>query len=508
MATFHNQRKQTEWPPHTARLFSTLVFTWAEDGKNDEEKQALEWLECQRPPDIHAPSATCRKVTSHFVPVNDTTIIDLKNISEENATKIAQRTGVKTTKKDIESALELFPEKREKQERFYPSATPDEARVTYVWSQTPQDNVIKALDSLLYRITRLGHSSSLVSCRVIADPPAANYVLSKFGESIRAIRRGQLAELERQYTRHQGFKRRALPYENAQYKKTDSDTTLRHSIMPNTSGEWIVFQLEPKSRFWSSTQSVSIATAMRDTIIRYIEDPVPEEISGNSQNGIPTTKPHVACIALPYAGFPHADGRILGIAVSMPKSLKDESRRAMFQAIGKWEDACKDGKTSDVESKHANLKIGNRTICIFRQFGPQSMISLRQSTWSRRSRRWISITPIALPRHPGSLGKGSATTRAKAWKAAESAIISSCEHVGLPCPSSIVISHSPFAQGSHTTANYPPFMQKGSNGDPIRRKLVHVSLVFAEEVKGPIMLGAGRFTGLGLMRPIPDGDLV
>ena len=507
VATFHNQRKQAEWPPHTSRLFSALISTWAEDGKNDKEKQALEWLECQRPPDIHAPSATCRKVASHFVPVNDTTIISLKNISEEDATRMAQRSDRVASKSALKSARELFPEKRGKQERFYPSVTPDEARVTYVWNQAPQDSVMKTLDGLLSRVTRLGHSSSLVSCRVTTDPPAANYVLSKFGESIRAVRRGQMAELERQYVRHQGFKRRSLPYENAQYRKIDSDVTSRRSAVPDTSGEWIIFRLEPESRFWPSTQSVVMATAMRGTIISHVEGSVPEEISGNAQNGIPAANPHVAFIALPYAGFPHADGRIFGIAVSMPKSLKDESRRAMFRAIGKWEDACKGSKTSDVESKHTSLKIGNRTIYVSRQFGPQAMISLRQSTWSRPSRRWTSITPIALPRHPGSLGKGSATARAKAWKAAESAIMLSCEHVGLPYPSSMVMSHNPFTRGSYTAASHPPFMQKGLGGDSIRRKLIHASLVFEEKVEGPLMLGTGRFTGLGLMRPMPDGDL-
>ena len=500
VATFHNQRRQAEWPPHMSRLFSALISMWGEDGKNDEERQALEWLECQRPPDIHAPSATCRKVASHFVPVNDTTIIGLKNTSEENATKIAQTPGRTSPQK----ALELFPEKREKQERFYPSVTPDAARVTYVWSQTPQDGTVKALDGLLCRVTRLGHSSSLVSCRVIVDPPVANYILSESGESIRAVRRGQTAELERQYARHRGFKRRALPYEDAQYRKIDGDMASRRPAVSNTSGEWIVFQLEPESRFWQSTQSAGIAAAMRNTVMGHVDDPIPEEISGTDRNGIPTMDPHVAFIALPYAGFPHADGRILGIAVSMPKSLKGESRLAVLRAIGKWEDA---GKTPKAESKRASLKIGNRTIHASRQFGPQPMVSLRQSTWSRPSRRWISITPIALPRHPGNLSKGSAAARARAWKAAESAIASSCEHVRLPHPSSIVMSHDPFAQGSSPSASYPPFMQKGSDGDPVRRKLIHASLVFEEKVKGPMMLGTGRFAGLGLMRPMPDGDL-
>ena len=38
-----------------------------------------------------------------------------------------------------------------------------------------------------------------------------------------------------------------------------------------------------------------------------------------------------------------------------------------------------------------------------------------------------------------------------------------------------------------------------------RRVLTHVRLEFAERVRGPILLGAGRYLGLGLLRPEVDG---
>ena len=176
------------------------------DGQDATERRALEWLEGQEPPNISAPDATCRKTVLHYVPVNDTTIMTGSQ-NESTAIASAQKAGSTNPKK----ALSLFPEKRTKQERFYPSVTPHGASVTYVWHQTPQDDMVEALDNLLSRVTRLGHPSSLVSCRVSADPPAANYILSKFGESIRAVRRGQVEALVNQYSRHQGFRRRSLP---------------------------------------------------------------------------------------------------------------------------------------------------------------------------------------------------------------------------------------------------------------------------------------------------------
>ena len=41
--------------------------------------------------------------------------------------------------------------------------------MTYLWHSPSPDGVGEALDQLLRRVTRLGHSSSLVSCRVVAE---------------------------------------------------------------------------------------------------------------------------------------------------------------------------------------------------------------------------------------------------------------------------------------------------------------------------------------------------
>lgn len=502
VATAHNDRKQAEWPPHTSRLFSAMVSAWAEDGQDATERKALEWLECQEPPNISAPDATCRKTVLHYVPVNDTTIMTSSQ-NESAAIASAQKVGGTNPKK----ALALFPEKRTKQERFYPSVTPHGASVTYVWRQTPQDDMAKALDNLLSRVTRLGHPSSLVSCRVSTDPPVANYILSKFGESIRAVRRGQVDTLVNQYSRHLGFRRRSLPYESARYrKKNDENAQQSPYLTPNTSGDWVVLKLAPGSRFLPPTQAARVAAKLRAVILSHIKGPIPEEISGIGPDGAPTTDPHAAFIPLPYAGFPHADGRILGIAVSMPRSLTGESRRAVYRAIGNWEDSHRTGEAVDEDrTVKPGLKLGD--LCVSRQIGPEPLVSLRRGTWSRKSCRWVSVTPISLPRHPGSLGKGSASARAAAWSKAESAVMSSCEHVGLPRPLKVVMSHDPFTPGSYPAARYPPFTQKARDGSPIRRKLIHASLTFEEEVAGPMMIGTGRFAGLGLMYPMPDGGL-
>ena len=441
MATSHNDRRQAEWPPHPARLFSALVAAWADADEPDRsERAALEWLESQEPPGIDATDAVPRKVASHFVPVNDAGIVsrstyerrarEIAGLEAQRHAELAASGGEETRKvlqierklsekKDIgalvesagktspDSAVAMLPEQRGKQGRFFPSVTPDEARVSYRWEVVAPNEVLCALDRLLARVTRLGHPSSLVSCRLVASSSGATFEVGDSGTSMRAVRRGQLAELERRYARHQGFKPRSLPFADVRYRRTAESTPHREGVCtPNTTGDWLVFEFTAGSRTFPATRAVELATVMRAAVFHHADDPIPEELSGHSADGGPTVAPHVAFLPIPYVGFEHADGRLLGMAVSVPASVSEDARRALYRAIGTWERM--------VGSNVIKLTLGAKgAVLLARQRGPATLVSLRPGPWRRASRRWVSATPIALPRHPGRLGGGTAVARAE-----------------------------------------------------------------------------------------------
>lgn len=532
VATCHNERRHCEWPPHPARLFSALVASWAEDEQDQAEREALEWLESQGPPAISASGATPRSVVSHFVPVNDTSIVsrswherransvyeltdrlhvELTASGGEVSRRVTQLERNLARAREVEtqvghpgntnasSAFEMLPEQRNKQERFYPSVTPDDARVVFIWRASPPENMVGIIDRLLQRVTRLGHSSSLVSCRVVQDPPEATHQISDRGESMRTVRRGQLRELERQFSRHQGLRPRSLPHTDIRYRAVEKTPRANSLHQPSTAGDWIVFEFTHRSRAVPATRAVELATAMRAAVFRYATDPIPEELSGHVSQGPPTTAPHVAFVPLPYVGFPRADGRLLGIAVSVPKAVGDVARRVLYRAIGKWENTA--GQT-------LMLTLGPQGIVeMSRLRGPVTLASLRPAVWRRPSRRWASTTPLALPKHPGRLSGGSAAARARAWRVAEATVAAACVHVGLPEPSAVDVSLAAFLVGGRAARQFPPFSQNGRDGRPVRRQLVHASLTFEEPVAGPLMLGSGRFLGLGLMRPTAVPEL-
>ena len=530
VATFHNDRQQSEWPPHPARLFSALVAVWADaDHPDPSERQALEWLEAQGHPSISASIAIPRTVVSHFVPVNDTAILgrawqnhkadEVESLAKQYRQELATSGGEPTKKvtrirakiskeRDVDaqvtqvrntppdSAKQMLPEYRSKQERFFPSVTPEETRVTYAWPSLPPDGIGDALDHLLSRLTRLGHSSSLVSCRALTSSIIPTYVPDGSGlESLRSIRRGQLAALEHQFAVHRESRPRSLPYTDVRYQAAPKISRDQKPGKSQAADHWLIFEIDHGARVLPATRTVQLAKTMRSAILHYAKDPVPEGISGHDPAGGSTANPHVALLSLPYVGFEHADGRLLGMAVSIPGALPEDSYRALLRAIGTWE--------SKSHARTLRLTFGSQGVVqLFRQQGPAALVSLRPSVWQKPSLRWVSATPIALPRHPGRLRGGTASARAKAWSLAEAAVVAACRHVGLPQPSDVQVSLTPFITGGRDAGDFPPFLQNGQNGKPIRRQLVHASLTFETAISGPMLLGTGRFLGLGLMRPV------
>lgn len=113
--------------------------------------------------------------------------------------------------------------------------------------------------------------------------------------------------------------------------------------------------------------------------------------------------------------------------------------------------------------------------------------TLRPGTWSRESLRWATVTPILLDRFPKKKGP-----------TVEDLIRLACAWVGLPEPG--WVEHGPFSnlEGVPPVPEFKLIRKKGEQA----RWGVHAEVEFREPVRGPILLGAGRFFGMGLMKPV------
>ena len=506
VATAHDNRDGSEWPPHPARLFSALVAEWGPAPEPDDaERDVLQQIERWGAPSIVASDAFERSPVIHYVPVNDANVtgealwrrvrqaeeaahvLGDAGATEKQRTSAAKRLAAARDVSDLtgvgaRTGSSTLPQDRGKQARTFPSVTPIEPIVTYVWpAANLDDRQVTVFDGLLERVSRLGHSSSLVSCRVVADPPPPNWIPDADGKlAIRGVEPGQLLALRGLFEQHRGSKPRSLP-----------STTIRYSVpgkveapapVAETAGEWYTLEFEDGRRLPAS-RVVQITAALRGALMANA-DTVSVVLHGHERDGSPTRLPHVSCLALPDVAHRHASGRVLGIAVMLPRDADRSQRREVLRAVGTW---IHGGGAGGL------LLQGGQRVQVGLVDEP-SLVALQRQTWSALAREWVSATPIALPWHAPKSNRG-----AREWELAESWISDSCRHIGLPEPASVELTVAPLLQGALPANRYPAFRQGG-----IARRLVHARVVFADPIAGPIVLGSGRYFGLGLMRPVRE----
>lgn len=533
VATSYNDRRRAEWPPHPARLFSALVAThFAAESPASEERQALRWLEALAPPEIAHSAAAEREVVTVFVPVNDIAV--LKNFDEEaaeidaaraakarNAEKLAKRLSdaiqkeiappKKVTKEGPDTALALLPEHRVRQPRTFPSVTPEDPRVTYVWPEaTPSREQHVVLDRLLSRLVRVGHSSSLVSARVVDSPPPTRTVpvdtaTHSGGQRLRTTSAGQLDALEAAFARHQETEPRIMPTRFQAYaplRSSQSATTPRSVFCD----EWLVLRRAGGPAL-PITAGPGVGRAIRRALLSgFGDDPIPEVISGHSPSGKPSGTDHLGVVPLPFVAAPHADGSLLGVALLLPRSASDADRHALYRALAHLEKGARklpeNGALAEGEVPVVPLTLGRAGIWLLeRVVGVPKLTNLRIEAWLGPSTSWVTSTPVALDRNPGDLHGRDPSKVSTAVAEASASVRAACGRIGLPEPVTVEILPAPPLAGAAKTRHYPRF-SNGAEGR-LERVLTHARIAFDTPVQGPILLGAGRYFGLGLFRPEP-----
>jgi len=123
--------------------------------------------------------------------------------------------------------------------------------------------------------------------------------------------------------------------------------------------------------------------------------------------------------------------------------------------------------------------------------------NLRAHAWTAHpdgATEWSTVTPVAFDRHPK-------TTSEIAYRAEVAAMIArSCTRLGLPSPRQVIITPVSAHLGVPPAPAFPKLHRK----DGSARRHTHAIIVFGEPVRGPILLGAGRYRGYGFCRPL-DG---
>lgn len=458
VASKRHDREAAEWPPHPGRLFSALVAALKECDFGEAEREALLWLERQPPPSLSVGEATARDVVPIFVPVND-------NACPDNVPTKGFSAG------QISEGIKVLPDRRSRQQRALPSVTLAQPAVHFIWSPPVANEAeqhLTALTRLASHVTYLGHSSSLVRVSVCQQPPPPTLVPTEPGEEVlRVPTQGRLAELEAMYERGD----RPSPGMFCAYAKTAKRA---EGPAETVFGETVVFRRAGGPRL-PLHASPNLTWTVRRALMSLAGPHPGEIISGHAADGSPSQQPHMAIVPLAYVAHTYADGNIMGFAVVLPRRLDrfDPARQQIAQALVRLE----------------SLEMGRAGVWKVERVTAESLPrSLHVDPYTGPARLWATVTPMLLDYIP----------KDKPGKDQEAIIATACERIGLFPPTVIEVGPvSPF-RGVPPSGHFARLR----NGKQPHLHRTHVFLEFDRPVRGPVILGAGRYLGMGLCRRV------
>ena len=245
--------------------------------------------------------------------------------------------------------------------------------------------------------------------------------------------------------------------------------------------------LNIKGKRVSLPATLKLTAALRGLLMRACADqPPPEWFSGHRSDGRPSADPHIALIPLPFVGAEHADGRVMGLGLVLPADLDP-------LAAGHCLEPFLHDPATGLPREHP-LFDGQWFECAIeletRERPPQN---LQPATWTRKSCSWASVTPVVLNRHFDGKDK---------WARAADSVKDACQHIGLPRPREVLLHPVSLVESAPHARNYPQLTRKNAGG---ARSHSHAVIIFDEPVRGPVLVGAGRFRGYGLCRPMDGG---
>ena len=493
-------RRRIEWPPHPGRVFMALAAAHFQTGEDKAERAALEWLEMQPAPQIDAAAHVERPVVTHYVPVND-------------------KAG--PSKAPLQSAAGLT---RARQPRTFAHAWLQEDTVYLVWPDVQPEIHFAALEGLCGKVTRIGHSASLV--QMWASQAAPDRSVNWLPDEARATERfrvagaGSLKYLERRFNEkevNEFFELAAVAADDSDKKRQEvakktlrerfqnqtpvrlrPELSLSHGYAPRHDGpepsasgtvfdpRLLVFGLhrvDGPYRHLDLAATLQLTGRFRESLLEHLGADAPEVVSGHHGEA-PSERPHVAFLPLPFVGHVHAHGGILGVALAVPRDLEVADRERLLRALAAL--------------RREGLRLGALGRWdLDRPEEGASRTALRDRVWTAvpaGARRWATVTPYVFDRH------AKAKDKAAYQRELGDAIRGSWQRVRQSSEvlADVVVTPVSAHLGAPASHQFPRLVRK--DGSYCRH--THAILIFDRPVVGPVLLGAGRYRGYGLCRPL------
>ena len=170
-----------------------------------------------------------------------------------------------------------------------------------------------------------------------------------------------------------------------------------------------------------------------------------------------------AVLPLPYVGYDHADGRILGVGIAVHDHHSPPERARLLNALN-----------------HTNGVTATDTL-------PAVPYTLAPRRWTQPAAVWSSVTPVVLDR-PASSNTRRARNLADAVE----------RRCGIR-PHEVLLHDKPLLRGSHH-----PWTTKQVIHQPGCSERTWAQIAFTQPVTGPVLAGRTASFGIGLFAPEPN----
>lgn len=481
---------ESEWPPSPARLFQALV-AGAAHGTTfaDEVISALQWLEDLASPRIAAPKMEEGQPLTLFVPNNDLDAVGCD----------PRRVG------EIRSAKHTLP-------RIFDPSIP----LLYAWrfdeteEQLQKALMICTLAEQLYQLGRgidMAWATGDVCDEDALEAPLREYkgriyhpTLGGSGLVLSCPQSGSLASLQARHAANATRFQLEGPGKAARQLFSQPPKARFQEVAYNSPPSQQLFEIRETTAdaafaVWPLDRASQLVTLLRNGAVERLKEALPHRASeieaflvGRKANGADAGPPErrVHIVPLPSIGHLHADRGIRRVLVEVP-ALCPLSPGDVFWAFSSLELV---NQETGVILEQVLTPTDDRSM--LRHFGVGE---------KERAYLWRSVTPVVLPSGAGRRRSApskmlNGSERLLEEERAAAAVIQALRFCGNLSRAMVVrVQREPFETHGERVEAFALGTRFSED------RLWHVEIRFESAQLGPLVVGDGRFLGLGVMAP-------
>ena len=429
--------ESVEWPPHPYRLHAGLVASACEAGGARPTDDAVAALRWLEAQP--PPSIACS--------IDPSRRTVARTFVPRNVTAGAEWKRYKNEYLKKGRAAQLVG-------RAFPTAVPDDPVVVFAWPDAA--DVPDALAALVEGVSWLGSSRSPVACAVTGEIPGTSTFMptAQGDRQVRVAAPGITAELLTVRFAHP----QPVSPPVAGYTIRSQRMAAPHGPVRGPFSELLVRRVLAATQDAADTPAV--AAALRAAVLARAGDGAPAALHGHDPD-----RGHAGYLAICDVAHRGARGTLRGVALAVPADVTADERNACERAFREVDRVVLSGG-------QAALKLNDDVAELW---------TLAVERWVGPATDWTTVTPVVLDRFP------------RRGRSARDELAASFANAGFPEPVEIQVLAGPPLIGAPSGG--------GLRGEVSPGMRVHARVRFPDPVLGPVLVGRGRFRGVGLFVP-------